>query len=268
MISFPICKINLGLHILFKRSDHFHEVETVMYPIPLRDILEIVPSTTLTFTSSGLTIPGDVADNLCLKAYQLLGNDYVLPPVHIHLHKIIPMGGGLGGGSSNGAFTLKLLNDLFTLNLSTDILKEKAAQLGSDCAFFIENSPQICTGRGEITHTVEVDLSNYYLKVVNLGVHISTAEAYRGVIPVTPSASLKSIVLGHISSWKELLKNDFEEGVFKNHPELALAKNKLYQEGAIYASMTGSGSTLFGIYKNEPKRSFINVAIEEILFLE
>ena len=267
MISFPSCKINLGLHILHKREDHYHEVETVMYPIPLRDILEIVPADALTFTSSGLPIPGDVADNLCLKAYHLLSTDFALAPVHIHLHKIIPMGGGLGGGSSNGAFTLKLLNDLFKLNLSSDILKEKAAQLGSDCAFFIENSPQICTGRGEITRKIEVDLSNYYLKIVNLGIHISTAEAYGGVIPVKPSASLKNIVLGDITTWKELLKNDFEQGVFKDHPELELAKNKLYQEGAIYASMTGSGSTLFGIFTNEPKHSFINASIEEVLFL-
>lgn len=267
MISFPGCKINLGLHILFKRDDNYHEVETVMYPIPLKDILEIVPSEKLAFTSSGLSIPGEVENNLCLQAYQLLKKDFNLPPVHIHLHKIIPMGGGLGGGSSNGAFTLKLLNDLFKLNLSIEELKHKAAELGSDCAFFIENIPQICTGRGELTAHLKVHLSNYYLKIVNLGIHISTAEAYSGVIPTIPTESLTHIIKRDISTWKEYLTNDFEKGVFRHHPILAQAKKKLYEEGAIYASMTGSGSTLFGIFEHKPKKSFVDAVVEEVLFL-
>jgi 4-diphosphocytidyl-2-C-methyl-D-erythritol kinase len=267
MISFPSCKINLGLHILFKRDDNYHEVETVMYPIPLNDILEIVPADELIFTSSGLAIPGKVEDNLCLKAYHLLKNEFDIPPVHIHLHKIIPMGGGLGGGSSNGAFTLKLLNDLFQLNLSTEELKEKAAQLGSDCAFFIENSPQVCTGRGEITTSIELDLSTYYLKIVNLGIHVSTAEAYGGIVPFQPTEKIAQIIQKAISTWKGKLKNDFEEGVFRNHPELLEAKNRLYKEGAIYASMTGSGSTMFGLFESQPQDSFPESHIEHIVQL-
>jgi 4-diphosphocytidyl-2-C-methyl-D-erythritol kinase len=268
MISFPGCKINLGLHILFKRDDNYHEVETVMYPIPLRDILEVVPSEELIFTSSGLQIPGSIDDNLCMKAYRLLKKDIDLPPVHIHLHKMIPMGGGLGGGSSNGAFTLKLLNDLFELQFTDDQLKEKAALLGSDCAFFIANTPQMCTGRGEITSSYEVSLSGFYLKIVNLGIHISTAEAYGGVTPKKPAHPLSTILKTDITNWKDQLKNDFEEGVFKNHPEIEQAKMKIYDEGAVYASMTGSGSTLFGIYKTEPRKSFSSALIEEVISLD
>lgn len=268
MISFPGCKINLGLHILFKRDDNYHEVETVMYPIPLQDILEVVPSEELTFNSSGLPIPGEVSENLCLKAYHLLKDEFALPPVHIHLHKIIPMGGGLGGGSSNGASTLKLLNELFNLQLTTPILKEKAAKLGSDCAFFIENNPQICTGRGELTESIAIDLSQYYLKIVNIGIHISTAEAYGGVSPKKPTRSLSETLGQDISMWKEHLRNDFEEGVFMNHPALEAVKQKLYKEGAAYASMTGSGSTLFGIYKVEPSKSFPEALVEEIVRFE
>jgi len=267
MISFPGCKINLGLHILFKRDDDYHEVETVMYPIPLKDILEIVISKEFKFTSTGLPIPGKTANNICLLAYQLLQSDFNLAPVHIHLHKIIPMGGGLGGGSSNCAFTLILLNNLFELKLSAEKLKYYAAQLGSDCAFFVDNNPQLCTGRGEVTESIGVDLTHYYIKIVNLGIHISTAEAYRGVVPSAPVHSLHDVINKDISTWKDHLKNDFESGIFLNHPELAKAKEKMYKEGAVYASMTGSGSTLFGLYQAMPSPTFGEEVTEEIIRL-
>ncbi len=265
MISFPDCKINLGLHILYKRDDNYHEVETVMYPIPLQDILEIVPSDELLFTSTGLEIPGNPQNNLCLKAYELLKKSHDIPPVHIHLHKIIPMGGGLGGGSSNGAFTLILLNNFFELDLSLQVLKEKAASLGSDCAFFIENTPQLCTGRGELTAPIAFSLANYFIKIINLGIHVSTAEAYSGVQPKAAERPLLEVLRQDITLWKDQLINDFEPGIFKNHPELAVAKNKLLEEGAIYASMTGSGSTLYGIYAQCPEKTFSDIPVEVVL---
>lgn len=264
MIIFPDCKINLGLHILYKREDNYHEVETVMYPIPLQDILEIVPSDELIFTSTGLEIPGNPENNLCSKAYELLKKLHDIPPVHIHLHKIIPMGGGLGGGSSNGAFTLILLNNLFELDLSLQELKIEAAKLGSDCAFFIENTPQLCTGRGEITAPIEFSLADFFIKIINLGIHVSTAEAYSGVIPKAPQRPILEVLSQDITEWKGLLINDFEPGIFNNHPELAVAKNKLLEEGALYASMTGSGSTLYGIYARRPEKSFLDIPVEVV----
>ncbi|HLP37791.1 4-(cytidine 5'-diphospho)-2-C-methyl-D-erythritol kinase [Lacibacter sp.] len=274
MIVFPNCKINLGLHILNKREDGYHNLETVFYPVQLRDALEVVkrddgrqttddthnsPLTThISFSSTGLTIAGDEANNLCIKAYQLLKKDFPsLPPVQMHLHKAIPMGAGLGGGSADGAFALKLLNDKFQLGLSTQQLIDYALQLGSDCPFFIVNKPCYATGRGEKLEAVELDLSAYHFAVVNPGIHVNTGWAFAQLnINGSARPDLKAIIQQPIETWKEQLINDFEEAVSKAHPEIATIKQQLYDAGAVYASMTGSGSTVFGIFKEMPQLKF------------
>ncbi len=256
MILFPPCKINLGLHILNKRADGFHNLDTLMYQLPFTDVLEIIPSETFVFQSTGLEIPGDENNNLCIKAFELIRSQYEIPNVTIHLHKIIPMGGGLGGGSSNASAVLKGLNALFNLNLPTEILQNLAAQLGSDCPLFIKENPQIAQGRGEILSDFELDLSPYYLKLVNVGIHVSTKEAFSKVKFYDHFQSVVDIVSHPVERWKNLLKNDFENSVFEYHPSLIDVKQKLYDEGAIYASMSGSGSTMYAIYEIEPNLTF------------
>jgi 4-diphosphocytidyl-2-C-methyl-D-erythritol kinase len=256
MILFPPCKINLGLHILNKRADGFHNLDTLMYQLPFTDVLEIIPSDNFVFQSSGLEIPGDEINNLCVKVFELIRSQYDIPNVTIHLHKIIPMGGGLGGGSSNASAVLKGLNALFSLNLSTEKLQNLAAQLGSDCPLFIKENPQIAQGRGEILTDFEIDLSAYYLKLVNVGIHVSTKEAFTQVQFYDHFQSIVDIVSHPVERWKNLLKNDFENSVFEYHPTLLEVKQKLYNEGAIYASMSGSGSTMYAIYDIEPSLTF------------
>jgi 4-diphosphocytidyl-2-C-methyl-D-erythritol kinase len=260
MISFPPCKINLGLNVIEKRSDGYHAIETCFYPVPWTDILEIIPAKELSFTSSGLTIPGTAEDNLCVKAYRLLKHDFNLSPVQIHLHKILPMGAGLGGGSSDAAHTLRLLNQLFALQLNADQLKMYAARLGSDCAFFIHDRPMLGTGRGEVLQEIAVDLSGKFMVLVNPQTHISTAEAYRGITPARHAVQVRKVVAngGGITHWRNELKNDFEEIVFAKHPELLKIRERLYASGATYAAMSGSGSTVFGIFEQpvELKKQF------------
>lgn len=301
MLLFPNCKINLGLHILNKREDGYHNLETVFYPVKWRDALEVirrddgrqtmddsktlseredsetlsgpVPQTAgvegsveviersrdneVTFSNTGLPIPGDEANNLCIKAYHLLKKDFPsLPPVQMHLHKAIPMGAGLGGGSADAAFALKLLNDLFQLKLSTQQLIDYALQLGSDCPFFIINKPCFATGRGEILETVELDLSAYHFAIVNPGIHVNTGWAFAQLNIRSDHetwADLRTIIQQPIETWKDQLINDFEEPVSKAHPEIATIKQQLYNAGAVYASMTGSGSTVFGVFEKEPE---------------
>jgi 4-diphosphocytidyl-2-C-methyl-D-erythritol kinase len=257
MISFPNCKINLGLHILNKREDGFHNLETFFYPLPLHDALEIIQAEKTVFTSSGLPVPGNADDNICLKAYHLLKKYFAeLPPVKIHLHKTIPMGAGLGGGSADGAFTLKLLNEKINLDLSPDQLTNYALLLGSDCPFFIVNKPCMATGRGEVLKPLPINLSAYKFLIVNPGIHVNTGWAFSQTTPAFPEKSIAAIIQQPIETWKEELKNDFEEPVLKNHPEIKNIKDELYKQGAIYASMSGSGSTVFGIFKKEIKVSF------------
>jgi len=254
MIQYPHCKINLGLSIVAKRADGFHELETVFYPITLTDALEIIiePETSaapLTFTSSGLTINGDPTDNLCYKAYFLLKKDYPrISNIKMHLHKKIPMGAGLGGGSADGAFTLVALNQLFNLQLSVDKLMQYALTLGSDCPFFIINTPAFATGRGEILKPINVNLDGYRIVIVNPGIAISTKLAFSLITPKVPDTNMEAIICEPVTSWKENLINDFEEPIFNSFPELANIKETLYQKGAIYASMTGTGSTVYGIF--------------------
>ncbi|HOX83330.1 MAG TPA: 4-(cytidine 5'-diphospho)-2-C-methyl-D-erythritol kinase [Chryseolinea sp.] len=249
MVSFPPCKINLGLNILNKRPDGYHNLETCFYPVPWTDILEIIPGETLTFSSSGNSIPGKADENLCLKAYHLLRNDYSLDPVKIHLHKMIPTGAGLGGGSSDAAHTLRLLNSIFQLNISKEKLMHYASKLGSDCAFFIQDKPMFGSGRGEVLTTVDISLKGKFLILVKPDIHVSTLDAYSNVNPCQPEVSLQNTLMTNpVSRWKDVVRNDFEESVFKKFPEIQSIKEKMYSLGAVYASMSGSGSTVFGIF--------------------
>ena len=274
MIQFPNCKINLGLSILEKRTDGFHSLETVFYPVALNDSLEIVLNNhpnndTVEFTSTGNPIPGNVSGNLCIKAYHLLKKDFPkITAVKIHLHKIIPMGAGLGGGSSDGAFTLIMLNDLFELKLAQAELINYAAQLGSDCPFFILNQAAHAIGRGEILQPIDIDLSNYTFALIHPGIPISTTWAFQQIKPGQKEKTIAAIIKAPIQTWKDHLINDFEKPVFGAHPNLQTIKNELYQQGAIYASLSGSGSTIFGIFPKghrlEPAPEFITSTINLI----
>ena len=257
MIVFPNCKINLGLRILRKRTDGYHDLETVFYPLPFCDILEIQESnghsSGLSFSTSGLPVESNLS-NLCAKAYELLKKDFPqLPSVTMHLHKAIPIGGGLGGGSADAAFALKLLNEKFSLGLRTQQLVRYAFQLGSDCPFFVRNQPAFATGRGELLEELRLDLSGYKIIVVNPGIPVRTSEAFDGIQPSTPKKSLKEIINQPIATWKLELVNDFETTIFVQYPETETIKNALYDNGALYASMSGSGSTVYGIFEKETK---------------
>ena len=252
MIAFPNCKINLGLTILRKREDGFHDLETVFYPIPVYDAVEILPSKNKTnITITGIAI-GNIEDNLCIKAFHLLKNDYPnLPEVSIHLHKSIPMGAGLGGGSADAAFTLRLLNKTFDLNIPEENIFDYSLQLGSDCPFFLLNKPSVATSRGEILESVNISLKEYKILLVNPAIHISTAEAFKNIKPVIPPKKVKDIIQQPIETWKDELTNDFEKYVFEKYPFIKKIKEDLYEEGAIYAAMSGSGSTIYGIFKKD-----------------
>jgi len=257
MLDFPNAKINLGLYITEKRPDGFHNLQSCFYPVRWCDALEVLPSQQEAFGMSGLPVPGDPNANLCVKAYRLLQQDYNLPPVHMHLHKVIPMGAGLGGGSADAAFALRLLNQLFELNLSHEALEAYARKLGSDCAFFIQNKPVIATERGDVFTPTDLDLSGYTCVVVYPGIHITTAEAYGSIKPKQPTCSMEMLLKQEVNVWREVLKNDFEEALFPKYPELAALKQKLYDAGAVYASMTGSGSAIYGLFKGEASADLV-----------
>ncbi len=251
MIVFPNAKINLGLHIVAKRPDGFHNIESCFYPVNWTDILEIISAGSFSFTSSGIPIPGDPAGNLCVKAYQAIKKDMDLSPVQMHLHKVVPIGAGLGGGSADGAFTIRLLNTNFNLGLSAVQMEDYARTLGSDCAFFIRNKPVFCYGKGDQFSEIQVNLSGYFIVLVNPQIHVGTAEAYAGITPMQPATSLQEILQGSVASWRGKLINDFEKTVCSKYPAIAAVKDELYQKGALYASMTGSGSTVYGIFEQE-----------------
>ena len=252
MICFPHAKINLGLHVQSKRPDGFHNIATLFYPIPYHDILEVVPAASTALHVSGLSVESALEDNLCMKAYRLLERDYPLPPVAIYLHKAIPMGAGLGGGSSDAAHTLLMLNNLFRLNIPEQQLFDYAAMLGSDCPFFIQSQPALAGGRGEILQYTHFRLKGYYLQLVFPGVHVSTAEAYAGITPKEPAMPLEEVIKLPVAQWKNSLVNDFETSVFARYPQLAGLKDQLYAQGAVYAAMSGSGSALFGLFEAMP----------------
>lgn len=263
MISFPNCKINLGLHIVNKRADGFHNLETIFYPIPLSDAVEIITSSStngVTYTSSGNTIDGAADDNLCIKAYHLLKKDFPnLPNIKLHLHKVIPTGAGLGGGSADAAFALKLINDKYQLNLSTSKLLNYALQLGSDCPFFIINKPCFASGRGEVLEELELDLSAFKFVLINQNIHVNTGWAFGELAKESDVSKptdhykkyIKEIIQQPITTWRENLNNDFEKIVFDKHPTIKNIKEELYKQGAIYAAMSGSGSTVFGIFNKK-----------------
>lgn len=249
MIDFPNAKINLGLQITEKRTDGYHNIISLFCPIAYTDVLEVLPSDTMNFTQSGAAIPPDGKDNLCLRAYQLLKKDFDIAPVAIYLHKLLPVGAGLGGGSSDAAFTLKMLNKIFQLDLTEEKLEDYAKQLGSDCAFFIQNRPRLAVEKGDKFEEINIDLKAYHLILVFPAIHISSAEAYTGVKPQKALYNIKEIISQPVSDWKTLLYNDFESSIFPKYPELAHIKAQLYKKGAIYAAMTGSGSAIFGLFE-------------------
>ena len=256
MVVFPNCKINLGLSILQKRDDGFHDLETIFYPVKFNDALEIITSSSsdkeIEYCASGIQIEGGEENNLCIKAYYEIKKDYPdLPSIKLHLLKAIPTGAGLGGGSSDAAFTLKLLNEKFHLNVPEQRLMSYAKQLGSDCPFFLKNIPSLATGRGDILEDFPVDLSGYHIALINPGIHINTGWAFAQLTPHHPEKSIREIILQPVSDWKENLQNDFEEPIFNAYPEIKNIKDELYKMGALYASMSGSGSTVFGIINKE-----------------
>lgn len=252
MIVFPNAKINIGLNVVERRADGYHNLETVFYPIQIKDALEVVLSDELCFTSSGILIPGNADDNLCLKAYHLIKKDHDVPPVNIHLHKNIPIGAGLGGGSADAGFFIKLLNEVCEIKLSVAAMENYARQLGADCAFFIANKPVFAFAKGDHFEPLELDLSTYHFVLVMPPVHVSTAEAYGGVRPAPSIHDLKLAVKLPVEEWKKLIKNDFERSVFQHHTKILVVKEALYHQGAIYAAMSGSGASVFGIFNKKP----------------
>jgi len=254
MIQFPHSKINLGLSILAKRQDGFHDIDTVFYPVNLKDIVEITASSKgsselIQFTHSGLNIPGDTTNNLCVKAYHLLKADFpTLPAIQMHLHKMIPMGAGLGGGSSDGTAVLQILNTLFHLQLNKIQLIQYAEKLGSDCPFFLFDQPCQASGKGEILNPIEIDLSPYTLVLIHPQIHIPTPWAFQQITPCKKVKEIAQIIQQPLATWEKELVNDFEAPIMKAHPLIRSIKDELYTQGALYASMTGSGSSLFGIF--------------------
>ncbi len=250
MISFANAKINIGLNIVGKRADGYHLLESVFYPFPLYDIIEITSTesaTTTTLEITGIHLPVE-DNNLCLKAYHLLAERFSLPPVHIHLHKQIPYGAGLGGGSSDGAMVLKMLNEKFNIGLSAVQLEEMATKLGADCPFFIRNRPCYAEGIGTDLSTVSIDLSDKFLVLVKPAVNIATAAAYQHIIPNPAEENLREVLHLPVQDWKFYVKNDFEERIFEKYPIIREVKLALYAHGAMYASMSGSGSAVYGIF--------------------
>ncbi len=260
MICFPNAKINIGLYITEKRPDGYHNLETLFYPTKLYDVIEIVENKSsqepYIWSSSGIAIDGNIEDNLCIKALKLLKQDFNIPPVKMHLHKVIPFGAGLGGGSADAAFTLTTLNEMFQLGIRQHKLTQYAAKLGADCAFFIINKPSIATGIGDILKPADINLKDKHLLLVKPEIHISTPEAYSGVKPKFPNENLQDSLHQSIEKWKDSVVNDFEASVFPNHPTIKKIKDKMYASGATYASMTGSGAAVFGIFENKPELSF------------
>ncbi len=255
MLEFPNAKINIGLNIIRKRTDGFHDLETLFYPIGMHDILEFVPASTLpdhseySFENSGINLTDPVEKNLCIKAYYLVKKKYPLPPLHIHLHKVIPPGAGLGGGSSNGAFMIRMLSRAFGLNIASAEMEEMAGKLGSDCPFFIRNQPAFATGRGNNFVPAEPMLSGYHLVVIYPWIHIDTSEAYSKAIPDESGKKLFESLKLPIHEWKQVICNDFEDHLLVEYPEIGDLKEALYRSGALYSSLSGSGSAVYGIFE-------------------
>ncbi len=253
MICFPNAKINIGLNITSKRTDGYHNLETIFYPVPLTDVLEfIVSENKNTIHVSGTDLKISANENICIKAYNLLSTDYELPSLDIYLHKNIPNGAGLGGGSADASFFLKELNNFFNLKIPDKKLMDFAGQLGADCPFFIHNKSVYASGTGTIFDEIKLDLSLYYIVIVKPDFSISTPEAFKNIVPSIPDISLKELIKKPVKEWKNFIKNDFEHSLFPKYPQLSELKQKLYDLGAVYASMSGSGSAIYGLFTEKP----------------
>ncbi|MDE5420539.1 4-(cytidine 5'-diphospho)-2-C-methyl-D-erythritol kinase [Labilibaculum sp. DW002] len=254
MLSFPNAKINIGLNIVEKRADGFHNIETIFYPIPLTDGLEIANSDVVNyqFSSSGIPINIEDKDNIVCKAFELIRSKYNIPSTAIHLHKNIPFGAGLGGGSADAAFMIKMLNTQYKLNIPVKEMENLAGQIGSDCPFFIQNKPVFAKEKGDVFSKCSINLAGYHILLIKPDIHIGTPEAYANTKPAIPKQALELLIKEPIETWKNHIVNDFEDSIFPNHPELAKIKSDLYEQGAVYASMSGSGSSIFGLFKEKP----------------
>ena len=249
MILFPNAKINIGLNILNRRADGYHNLQTIFYPVAIKDVLEVIESNQLQFTSSGIPIPGNRDENLCLKVYHSLSRDFTLPPVHSLLHKNIPIGAGLGGGSADAAFMIRMLNEKFNLGIPDEGMVDYARKLGADCAFFIQTKPVVAYDKGDQFLSIKLDLSNYYLVLAMPDIHVSTADAYKGVIPNNFANPLEDVIQLPITEWRNHIVNDFEKSVFQKFPVIKELKNYMYKSGALYSSMSGSGASVYGIFE-------------------
>jgi len=254
MICFPNSKINIGLNIVNKRHDGFHDIETIFYPVGLCDVLEFVKIPgkgklkSIEFQNSGIKVGKKIENNLCVKAYHMLEKDFELPALSIHLHKIIPIGAGLAGGSSNAAFMIKALNDEFNLNLSVPQMRNYAQRLGSDCSFFIENTPAFAWEKGNKLKPIKINLTGYYLVLIYPCINVNTSEAYAKITPQQPKTSLEELIHYPVKDWANHIFNHFENEIFQKYPEIKTLKTQLYQYGALYTSLSGSGSTVYGIF--------------------
>jgi 4-diphosphocytidyl-2-C-methyl-D-erythritol kinase len=269
MLTFPNAKLNLGLHVVARRPDGFHTLETAMVPLPWCDALEIVPAPAGQATSIALTgrpIPGDPATNLCLRAYELLQVDFDLPPIQLHLHKIVPIGAGLGGGSADAAFALKALNSLFELGLSSETMQGYARRLGADCAFFIDNQPVLALEKGDVFEPLPLELTGTPCLVVYPNLHIGTAEAYRSVRPRVPEISLREALAQPVETWRDTVHNDFETALTPRYPVLGELKAQLYAAGAAYASLSGSGSAVYGLFPGHEAAPALGVEVDYLVW--
>ncbi|MBX0292204.1 4-(cytidine 5'-diphospho)-2-C-methyl-D-erythritol kinase [Hymenobacter sp. HSC-4F20] len=262
MLVFPNAKLNLGLYITGQRPDGFRNLESVFIPLPWTDALEVLPAAETTLGLSGIPIPGEPTTNLCLRAYQLLKADFNLPPVHLHLHKVVPIGAGLGGGSGDAAFALRALHDLFQLGLPPETLQSYARRLGADCAFFIRNQPVFAYEKGDVFEDISLDLTGTACKVIYPGLHISTAEAYSRVQPRTPRHDLRTALAQPLESWRHTVSNDFEEALTPHYPVLGEIKQALYAAGAAYASLSGSGSAVYGLFPGHEQPPHLGLPAE------
>ena len=269
MIVFPNAKINLGLNIVSKREDGYHNIESVFYPIPLFDILEVIPSENKgkEFDLEVIDLPNDGKQNLVEKAYRALSAKYEIPPIEVILKKCIPFAAGLGGGSADAAYMLKILSEMFIDGISNNELHEIGKSIGADVPFFIKNRPVFAEGIGTEFSDIDLSLKGYYIVLIKPDIAISTAEAYSGVKPTTPDYDLRETLKLPINKWKNVVKNDFEKSLFPKYPRLKAIKDRLYDAGAEYASMSGSGSSIFGIFKESPSKEYLSYFFEDSDFI-